>query len=405
MVRRDASLAWNPVVATWEMVPANDDAGRPPCDRRPLSTAEAMDLVEQLGELDPGSLVLAGEDPCAHPDFARMIGAATAGGLRLLLAPRDPSGLTVNASRRLAALGVRGLALGLDAPDAATHDRVRARPGSFAATWRAIAASRDAGLSLQIDTALGEHTVTHLPRLAETMLDVAPARWNLVFVVPSGRASPPPLDAGSCERVFHFLYRWSERTRVIVSTTAAPAYRRVVVQSAAGTRHAPRPRPGALNDGKGLVFVSHTGDVYPSALLPLTTGNVREDRLADVYRRSRLFRALRDESRLEGRCGVCGFRSLCGGSRARAYAGPGNFLAEDPACEYLPPGASRPGAQPAPGGPIRMRASTTRAPLPGVSTFTGFRSSSCSSGTTSTSAATRSITSTNASRSPGGLPR
>jgi radical SAM protein with 4Fe4S-binding SPASM domain len=76
------------------------------------------------------------------------------------------------------------------------------------------------------------------------------------------------------------------------------------------------------------------GDVRPSRLLPLSTANVRDTRLADVYRRSRLFRALRDGRRLGGRCGRCGFRALCGGSRARAYAAAGDFLAADPACAW-----------------------------------------------------------------------
>src|SRR5262249_30805288 len=147
------------------------------------------------------------------------------------------------------------------------------------------------------------------------------------------------LGPDACERVFHFLYEWSERTGVAVKTTAAPAYRRVVLQREAAERKRPRrPRPVGVNDGKGFVFVSHTGDVQPSGSVPPTTATGREGPRADVYRHGRLFRALRDERRLEGKCGVCPFRSVCGGSRARAYATTGNFLAEDPACAYVPPG-------------------------------------------------------------------
>jgi radical SAM protein with 4Fe4S-binding SPASM domain len=86
-----------------------------------------------------------------------------------------------------------------------------------------------------------------------------------------------------------------------------------------------------------MLFVSHTGDIQPSACLPLSTAHVREDTVTAAYRRSRLFRALRDPSRLEGKCGACGFRHVCGGSRARAFAMTGNFLAADPACPYHPP--------------------------------------------------------------------
>jgi radical SAM protein with 4Fe4S-binding SPASM domain len=146
------------------------------------------------------------------------------------------------------------------------------------------------------------------------------------------------LGPDACERVFHFLYEWSRRTGIPVDTADAPAFRRVALQREARRRprNPPAPHPLPLSDGKGIVFVSHTGDVKPSVSLPLTTANVREQRLADVYRHSRLFRVLRNATRLEGKCEVCAYRAVCGGSRARAYAMTANFLAEDPACAYRP---------------------------------------------------------------------
>lgn len=94
--------------------------------------------------------------------------------------------------------------------------------------------------------------------------------------------------------------------------------------------------PG-INSGNGFLFVSHTGDIEPSGFLPIPTGNVRIDSLVDVYRNDPLFRALRDPSRLQGRCGRCAYRVVCGGSRARAYGMTGNCFAEDAACGFQPP--------------------------------------------------------------------
>lgn len=91
-----------------------------------------------------------------------------------------------------------------------------------------------------------------------------------------------------------------------------------------------------MNDGNGFVFISHRGDIYPSGFLPLSAGNVRTHDLVDVYRNSPLFHDLRDVTKLEGKCGVCEFRAVCGGSRARAYATTGNYLASDPYCAYIP---------------------------------------------------------------------
>ena len=92
----------------------------------------------------------------------------------------------------------------------------------------------------------------------------------------------------------------------------------------------------AVTDGNGFVFVDHVGNICPSGFLPLPTGNVRRDDLVAVYREDPLFVALRDPTRLGGRCGRCEWRERCGGSRARAYALRGDPLAEDPGCAYEP---------------------------------------------------------------------
>ncbi|MGO9434070.1 MAG: SPASM domain-containing protein, partial [Terracidiphilus sp.] len=103
--------------------------------------------------------------------------------------------------------------------------------------------------------------------------------------------------------------------------------------------------PRGLNDGKGFVFISHKGEVFPSGFLPLAAGNIREQELAPIYRDSPLFRDLRDTSKLQGKCGSCEFKEICGGSRARAYALTGNPHAEEPCCSYVPKGYAQPAPQ------------------------------------------------------------
>jgi MoaA/NifB/PqqE/SkfB family radical SAM enzyme len=331
-------LSRRPVIAVWDVTRACDRGCLHPRTTRELGAREALALVEQLVTLRPHLLVLAGDDPLLRPGFEELVAAAVGGGLRLGLELRVSPLLTLRRLRRLAELGVVRVALGLDGPDAATHDRWRGA-GAFAATRAAIAAVRDAGLPLQLDTRLTLHTVAHLARTATLVEEIAPALWNVDLVVPSGRRQgTPTLGPDAAERVFGFLGEWHRLRGVPVKTTSAPAFHRVWLQQRLA-RHerlsAGVGRP-ALNDGKGLVFVSHTGDFQPSASLPLSTANVRDDQLVDAYRRSRLFRALRDPSRLEGKCGICSFRALCGGSRARAFAATGNFLAPDPACAYRP---------------------------------------------------------------------
>ncbi|MBI3462749.1 MAG: radical SAM/SPASM domain-containing protein, partial [Planctomycetes bacterium] len=75
---------------------------------------------------------------------------------------------------------------------------------------------------------------------------------------------------------------------------------------------------------------------YPSGFLPIECGRFPQHHLVEVYQQSPVFLALRDAGQLQGKCGECEFRKLCGGSRARAYAVTGDYLAQEPDCVYQP---------------------------------------------------------------------
>lgn len=88
--------------------------------------------------------------------------------------------------------------------------------------------------------------------------------------------------------------------------------------------------------GDGFAFVSHTGEVTPSGFLPLPAGDVRDGDVVELYRESQLFDRLRRPLSFAGKCGVCAYRELCGGSRSRAYAATGDPFGSDPLCPYVP---------------------------------------------------------------------
>jgi radical SAM protein with 4Fe4S-binding SPASM domain len=96
-----------------------------------------------------------------------------------------------------------------------------------------------------------------------------------------------------------------------------------------------------VGDGKGIMFVSHTGEIYPAGFLPLCCGRFPQDSVVDVYQKHPVFLALRDPDQFKGRCGICEYRHVCGGSRARAYAVTGDYLETEPDCVYIPKGKKR----------------------------------------------------------------
>jgi radical SAM protein with 4Fe4S-binding SPASM domain len=169
--------------------------------------------------------------------------------------------------------------------------------------------------------------------------------WSLFFLIVTGRAlASEDLLASEYEDVFEYMYQLSKTAPFGIKTTEAMHYRRYIAQrmraehggveneAAKGVAF----RTAGVSDGKGFVFVSHQGEIFPSGFLPVSGGNVLNERLTDVYRNSDLFKTLRDTTQREGKCGICEYQKICGGSRARAFALTGDYLAEDPRCVYQP---------------------------------------------------------------------
>jgi AdoMet-dependent heme synthase len=343
-------------------------------DRHPLelTTGEGMRLLDDLASLGtPRPLVvLTGGDPFERSDLESLVAHGTARGLSMALSPSVTPRLTAATLRRLRDAGARAVSLSLDGATAATHDGFRGVDGVFEATLEAARLVREVGLRLQINTTVTRHTVTELPDVLRRVIGSGAALWSVFFLVPTGRGEDlGALDADETEDVLHWLHDASRL--VAVKTTEAPHFRRVVLQRSAAdgaargagaghlyaqlrdatsdlldpgvstspARRTARP-PLDVNAGKGFVFVDHVGAVYPSGFLPLPIGSVRHTPLTTLYRDAPLMRQLRDPDGFGGRCGACEFRTVCGGSRSRAYAATADPLAEEPTCSYVPGSAS-----------------------------------------------------------------
>jgi radical SAM protein len=332
---------------------------QPRPDPHELTTAEAKDVIDQIRELGDPILVITGGDPLMRRDVYELLAYAVDKGLRTSLTPSATALVTPKNLARVREAGVRRVAISLDGPTAEVHDRFRGFSGSFQRTLEIMRDVRDAGLALQINTTASRYNLAVLDQMPEIVAKAAAVQWSVFFLVPTGRGKAEDMvSAEDHERLFHWLYDLSRKTSFDIKSTAAPAYRRVAVQRARAEQEAggkaTRPVAGAgyrfqdgldrpalgVNDGKGFAFISHIGEVCPSGFLPLASGNVREQPLVDIYRHSQIFQDLRDPEKLKGRCGACEFRAVCGGSRARAWAVSGDYLAEDPSCVYRPNAAA-----------------------------------------------------------------
>ncbi len=308
-----------------------------------LNPVESSRLIRQLAELKPPMLILTGGDPLMRPDALDLVREATAAGLHVGLSPSATARLMHVDFAEIKAAGVERISLSLDGATKETHDAFRGLTGTFERTIEAVHRAHEAGLSAQINTTLTRGNLGEYAAFKHLMFELKPAMWSVFLLVPTGRAQasdlPDPLDI---ERVFQDMAGLVGRAPFAIKTTEGHHFRRVLIQMLGGEG---RRRPGlrsplGIRDGRGVMFISHTGVVSPSGFLPFDCGNVRHEHPADIYRRHPLFISLRDNDALGGKCGRCEFRTVCGGSRARAYGVTGDPFAEDPACSYRPRGAA-----------------------------------------------------------------
>jgi len=353
-----------PFIAIWEVTQACDlacvhcRASAQP-DRNPLelSTDEGKHLINQIAALKVPVFVLTGGDPIKRPDLFELISHARSVGVRVSLTPSATPLLTKEVVVRLKEAGLARLAVSMDGASAKTHDAFRGMSGSFVRTLDAVSWANEAGLPVQINTTFSRRNVAEIDEIVALMEKLKITLWSVFFLVPTGRGKLNDLlSAEEFEGVFAKVYCLSKSASFDIKTTEAQHYRRFVLQQNVAERKATQGpnkvhdrsadtigrAPRGLNDGKGFLFVSHKGEVFPSGFLPLSAGNIRERELATIYRESSLFRSLRDTSKLEGKCGSCEFKEICGGSRSRAYALSGNPHAEEPCCSYLPKGYVQP---------------------------------------------------------------
>lgn len=348
-----ADFDHSPLVAFYEVTRACDlvclhcrACAQPRRHPNELNTHGALSLVRQLASFPRRPLlVLTGGDPFKRADLDQLIAEWDEAGMEVALTPSATPLVTFRELRRLRWWGLRRLAVSIDGAGAATHDRIRGVAGSFERSLRILNDARDAGLELQVNTTITADNVTELGDLAELLSQQGLALWSVFFLVPVGRATNVGRIAPEeYEVVFQLLYDYARQGTMRIKTTEAPHYRRYVAQRASSAKNdAARMAPArgratwGVNDGRGVVFVSHTGVISPSGFLPIPCGDFPRDSVVDIYQQHPLFRSLRMPDLLHGKCGVCRYRHICGGSRARAYAVTGDVLAAEPDCVYQPP--------------------------------------------------------------------
>ena len=335
-----------------------------------LTTAEAYDLIDQIVAFARPILVLSGGEPLFRPDIFAIARYASDAGLIVALATNGTL-IDRDVAQRIRQSGIQRVSVSFDGADAPTHDLFRGQ-GAFARAIAGIDCLREAGVPYQINTTVARHNVAQMPQTLAMARDLGAAALHLFLLVPVGCgveiADDQQISPAEYEAVLHWLYDAEMEGGIELKATCAPHYFRIVRQRQAAERRAGivRERPhshhrqeraggdGASPSGRhpmnamtkgclagsGVCFISHRGEVFPCGYLPLAAGDIRIQPLQEIWEGSPLFAELRDPDRLTGKCGLCEFKRVCGGCRARAYGMTLEYLGEEPFCSYEPERAS-----------------------------------------------------------------
>lgn len=296
-----------PFIVIWETTQACDLAcvhcracAQPVRSALELTTDEARRLIDDIAALKAPVFVLTGGDPLKRPDIFEIVEYGSTNGVRISLTPSATPLLTRDAIARLKGCGLARLAVSLDGPTAEIHDAFRRVPGSYDWTLRSVRWARELALPAQINTTITRHNLQHLDAMIALLEQLDIVLWSVFFLVPTGRGSAIDLiSADEFEQVFEKLYQTAKRGRFDIKSTEAQHYRRFRLQRRTEDKRKGNIRPlplrlglsttdgigrapRGINDGKGFVFVSHLGEVFPSGFLPISAGNVRNQSLADL---------------------------------------------------------------------------------------------------------------------------
>ena len=315
-----------------------------------LTTDECFRLVDQILEVGCPIIILTGGEPLARPGVIEIARYAVNKGLRVVMGTNGTL-ITEEMAAKLKDVPVSRLGISLDFPIAELQDNFRGQAGAFVAVMKGIANARRAGIEVQINSTITRLNVDYLDDLLTIALDVGAVAFHPFMLVPTGRGKgleSVELSPERYEQTLHWIYDKQVELgdKIFFKPTDAPHYLRVVKQrqkqdQRAKTKVATGHNPANIITrgclaGTGFCFVSYLGKVKGCGYLDVEAGSIRKESFAQIWANSPLFRQLRDLSNLKGKCGVCEYKRICGGCRARAYEATCDYLEAEPYCIYEP---------------------------------------------------------------------
>jgi len=335
-------------------------------DQQELTTEQCKKILGSVSKFCKGvqpMIILTGGEPMERGDIYELIRHGRKLGLRMVLAT---CGYLINEDSidELRKAGVSALSFSIDGSSAETHDRFRGTVGAFDIAVRAAKVAHKAGMRFQINTTISKINIDEIAGIVELTKRLGAYCFNAFILVPTGRGrrlADEILSPVQYEVLLNELLNLKLESKIEVRVTCGPSFVRVWRQAKEALREK---KPGDSDEqslksgdkktkmddiesisgepkgcmgGRGFGFISWRGDVQTCGFLDISAGNLVENgfNFGRIWRESKFLNEIRDVAAYKGRCGVCEYVNVCGGCRARAYATTGDYLAEDPVCEFV----------------------------------------------------------------------
>lgn len=316
--------AVRPIYCVWEVTLACDLSCRHCGSRagkaRPdeLSTAEALDLADQLVELGVKEVTLIGGEAYLRDDWLRIVERLARAGLAVSM---TTGGRNLDRERTEAAAqaGLRAVSVSLDGLREA-HDRLRGVRGSFDAALEAMQHVRAAGLGVYNNTQINRVNFQDLPELLETMISHGCEAWQFMITVPMGRAVDEPdvlLQPYDLLELFPLLAALKARAdEAGVTLWRGNTLGYFGPYESLFREWAPNRHGGSCGAGRSTIGIEADGTIKGCPSLGTekwAAGNIRDARLVDIWTRAEPIRYTRTRTRddLWGYCATCYYADVC----------------------------------------------------------------------------------------------
>ena len=321
-----------------------------------LSTEECLLLIDEILAVGKPVLILTGGEPLLRHDVLQVGRYATERGLRVVMGTNGTLVTEENAGK-LKEIPISRISVSIDFPTPELQDKFRGKVGAFENAIKGIAMARQAGIEVQINSTITKLNAPYLDDLLNLALDVGAVAFHPFMLVPTGRGKglkSVEMSPEEYELTLNWVYDKQKDMgdRIFFKPTDAPHYLRVIKQrdrenNSHETSLAEKSRPAGTHNameslsrgclaGTGFCFISHRGRIQGCGYLDVEAGNIRDKSFSEIWASSTLFRELRNLSNIKGKCGICEYKRVCGGCRARAYEATGDYLEAEPYCIYEP---------------------------------------------------------------------